>query len=121
MVAEDILRFALYKEVLKRDRNLKKRRLNEGEARRRGAHGSDAEESESDSEDEEDEGTQRQEQQQQQQLPVKGKSVDRDLAKDATWGDGSQDVDMDGATQVQEPPAVVPAGPTEDGGIRPER
>ena len=39
MVAEDILRFALYKEVLKRDRNLKKRRLNEGEARRRGPHG----------------------------------------------------------------------------------
>lgn len=119
MAAEDILRFALYKEVLRRDRNLKKRRLNEGEARRRGAHGSDTE----DSEDEEDEAEGEEVVPQRMEQPVpaaKGKSVDRELAKDVTWGDGSQDVDMDGATQVQEPPAV-PAGPTEDGGIRPER
>ena len=33
MVAEDILRFALYKEVLKRDRTVKKRRLNDGRSR----------------------------------------------------------------------------------------
>lgn len=108
MGAEDILRFALYKEVLKRDRSTKKkRRLNDGGVHRRGSDDSDAESSD---EEEEEEVPLRMDQQQ-----AKAKTG---TAKDADWGD---DIDMDGATQVQESPTAVPAGPTEDGGIRPER
>ena len=115
MVAEDILRFALYKEVLKRDRTLKKRRLNDGKARLE-----DTSDEDSDEEDEEEAAPARMEQQPAQ--AQKAKSVEPVPPRDHVWGDGSQDVDMDGETQVQSSaPAAVPAGPTADGGIRPER
>ncbi|EKM60801.1 uncharacterized protein PHACADRAFT_133584 [Phanerochaete carnosa HHB-10118-sp] len=109
MVAEDILRFALYKEVLKRDRTTKKkRRLNDGGAHRRGSDDSGEETSD---EDEDEDVPLRVEQQ------AKAKAATPQPAKAAGWGDG-RDVDMDGATQVQEPEVTVPAGPTD---IRPER
>lgn len=119
MVAEDILRFALYKEVLRRDKTAKKRRLNDGGARRRGSDDSDASGSES---DEEEDVPLRMEH------PAKAAaSQDADAsqtqagtegAKGDRWGE-SQDVDMDGATQVAAAPAGT--GLNDDGTIRPER
>jgi DNA replication licensing factor MCM3 len=114
MEAEAILRFALYKEVLKRQRR-KKRKLNAGGASG-GRVGEDSEEEESEEEDEEEQQPparmEAPQVQQQQQQAEKGKAVE------PAWGTvDDQDIDMDSATAV--PP--VPAGPTENGGIRPER
>lgn len=56
MAAEEILRFALFKEVVKHDRR-KKRKLNTGRARRQGSGGSDSDEDdETDDEEDDDEG-----------------------------------------------------------------
>ncbi|KAI0095280.1 ATP dependent DNA helicase [Irpex rosettiformis] len=108
MEAEAILRFALYKEVLKRQRR-KKRKLNAGGASV-GRPGEDSDE-ESEDEDDEEEGQQPARMQTpQEQAQAKAKAVDRGAQPDAGW----EDVDMD----VQQP---APAGPTVDGGIRPER
>ncbi|KAI0803118.1 ATP dependent DNA helicase [Irpex lacteus] len=111
MEAEAILRFALYKEVLKRQRR-KKRRLNAGGA----AGARTGEDSDEESEDDEDEAEeqpaarmQTPQEQAQAQQPAKGKDIDQATQPDPAW---DQDVDMDGAQ---------PAGPTADGGIRPER
>ncbi|PSR80709.1 hypothetical protein PHLCEN_2v6625 [Hermanssonia centrifuga] len=107
MQAEAILRFALYKEVLKRSRR-KKRKLNRGTA----AEDDDEEEDGSDEEEEVEEAAARMEGPQ----PAKEKAVSDPVpAPDPVWGDGSQDVDMDAA------PPQAQAGPTDDGGVRPER
>lgn len=103
MVAEDILRFALYKEVLKRQRR-KKRKLN---------HGGAASDSSDESGDEEEAAPARMEAGQQQE---KGKDPEQAPVPDPVWGEESQDVEMevDGVPQ--------PAEPTAQGGnITPQR
>lgn len=104
------MRFALFKEVPKRQRR-KKRKLNDGGAVRKGG---DHEGSDDDSDGSGND----------MPAPVERMSVPpahirplpgSEPAQDPIWGDESQDVQMD----VTQPPAV--AGPTNDGRIRPER
>ncbi|KAK7041922.1 MCM DNA helicase complex subunit [Paramarasmius palmivorus] len=114
VMAEEIMRFALFKEVPKRQRR-KKRKLNTGGTSRRGGdqdgEGSD-EDSDDDGSGDEDNVPDR--------MPGAGASpANEDASRqapvedhDPVWGDASQDVDM------LPPP---PAGPADDGTIRPER
>ncbi|KAG5650283.1 MCM DNA helicase complex subunit [Sphagnurus paluster] len=110
--AEEIMRFALFKEVPKRQRR-KKRKLNDGAAARKGEGGGGTDD-DTDGSDEEME------------TPVERMSVPTTNAsaklshrnqpvQDPVWGDESQDVTMDSS---QVPTAV---GPTDDGKIRPDR
>ncbi|KAI0067929.1 ATP dependent DNA helicase [Artomyces pyxidatus] len=115
--AEEILRFALYKEVLKRQRKNKKRKLNDKRERRKGGHGeeeSDEEEGEGEESDEEEPAPERMTAA---PVPAKAKSVEpqRQPTQDPIWGVDSQTQD-DGMD-------VDPPGPTDNGngGIRPER
>lgn len=103
MAAEEIMRFALYKEVLKRQRR-KKRKLNTGDDQ-----GSDESE-ETDGEEDEDED---QVPQRMSIPPVKDKDVPQP-SQDPIWGDDSQDMQMD-----LDQPQV--AGASDNGGVRPER
>lgn len=133
-IAVEILRFALYKEVMKRKRTVrrKKRKLNTGDATGRRGDGEDDEESDEDESDDEDEG----EENKRMEAPVpqveKAKSVSvrgspappppapgPSRSQDPIWGaeesqtqtqDVDMDMDVDGA-----------AGPTEEGGIRNDR
>jgi DNA replication licensing factor MCM3 len=108
MAAEEIMRFALYKEVLKRQRK-KKRKLNGGGAS--GARGDDeGSEEETDGEEDEDE---IEVPQRMSVPPAKSKDVPQP-SQDPIWGDDSQDVQMD----LDQPAA---AGPADNGGVRPER
>jgi DNA replication licensing factor MCM3 len=110
--AEEIMRFALFKEVPRRQRR-KKRKLNDGGAARKGE---DADESGDDSNGSGDE----------LDTPVERMSIPpiadarsprrNQAAQDPIWGDESQDVRME---VEQAPPAV--AGPSDDGKIRPDR
>ncbi|KAF9821811.1 hypothetical protein IEO21_00241 [Rhodonia placenta] len=113
MVAEELLRFALYREVLKRKRRTK-RRLNNGKSARRGSN--DGEESSGDEDDDEDDdetGPQSPSRMEEpQQAKGKEKAAPDHQNADPVWGEDSQDI------QMQEP---APAGITEDGRIRPER
>lgn len=108
--AEAILRFALYKEVLRR-KTRKKRKANQaGAAQPAGSDEEDGEGDEDEDEDEEEEEAPRMEQ----QAAEKAKDVpDTELAKDPVWGAGSQDVEMDVEPAA---PAAAPAG-----GILPAR
>ena len=109
MAAEEIMRFALYKEVLKRQRR-KKRKLNDG-----GASGT-REDDEEGSEEETDGGDDEDEIEAPERMsvpPTKGKDVPQP-SQDPIWGDDSQDVQM----EIGQPPAAAPA---DDRGIRPER
>lgn len=106
------MRFALFKEVPKRQRR-KKRKLNSGAAR----NGDKSDESNDESDDE---GPERM------NMPpsatpvgaavkTRSKSVPvNQQPQDPIWGDESQDTQM----EVEQPPAV---GPTDDDKIRPER
>ncbi|PCH33329.1 ATP dependent DNA helicase [Wolfiporia cocos MD-104 SS10] len=111
MAAEELLRYALFKEVVKRKRRTK-RRLNDGRIAR---HGSEESGESGDEEDEEEEEEDAPPQRMEAPAPAKGaeKGVPeprRDA--DPVWGQGSQaDEDM----QMDEP------GPAADGRIRPER
>jgi len=106
MEAEDILRFALYKEVLKRQRR-KKRKLNHGKAVEGDEEGSGDETAAEDDEDDEETQPTRMEQQE------KGKTKDIPQAQqDPVWGDGSQDVEMAPAADQT---------PFTDGVVSPER
>lgn len=135
-IAVEILRFALYKEVMKRKRTVrrKKRKLNTGDATGRRGDGEDDEESDEDESDDEEE----EEENKRMEAPVpqveKAKSVSvrgspappppapgPSRSQDPIWGaeesqtqtqtqDVDMDMDVDGA-----------AGPTEEGGIRDER
>lgn len=130
-IAVEILRFALYKEVMKRKRTAhrKKRKLNTGDATgRRGDEEDDEESDDEDSEEEEGEADKRM------QVPQveKAKSVSvrgspappppapgPSRSQDPIWGaeesqTQTQDVDMDMGVDGA-------AGPTEEGGIRDER
>ncbi|KAH9949503.1 ATP dependent DNA helicase [Amylocystis lapponica] len=96
MAAEELLRFALFKEVLKRTRR-KKRKLNHGGAA--GGHGDDGEDESGDESDEQEEPARM-------ETPPreKGKGKGKEL-----FGQADGDVPMD-------EPAPAPAGPTDDGG-----
>lgn len=110
------MRFALFKEVPKRERR-KKRKLNTGGASR--------EDGETEGEDSDDEPATPA---RMSMPPVKGKGTptpEPDAAhaaphaaatQDPIWGEDSQDVTMD----IDEPPAAA-AGVAEDGGIHPQR
>ncbi|KAJ3718462.1 ATP dependent DNA helicase [Lentinula raphanica] len=84
--AEMIMRFALFKEVPKRQRR-KKRKLNHGGAARKGSESGDEEEEDSDEEDEENEAPQRM------SVPPAAAPARRQ-PEDPIWGDQSQDIDM---------------------------
>ncbi|KAK2462004.1 hypothetical protein APHAL10511_006467 [Amanita phalloides] len=105
--AENILRFALFREVQKRQRR-KKRKLNDGHAVRRG-EGSGSDESES-----EESGN---EEQQNGRMSMPPQVVRNAESHDPIWGEDSQDVQMSDAAPQAQPPA---AG-TDGGEIRPER
>ncbi|TFY67727.1 hypothetical protein EVJ58_g1419 [Rhodofomes roseus] len=112
MAAEELLRFALYKEVLKRKRRTK-RRLNNGKRNRQGSADSDESEEESDDEEDAEDAPQSPPRMEMPaQAKGKEKAVPEGQPADPVWGEGSQD-----ATMVDQ----VPAGPTEDGQLRPER
>ena len=103
--AENILRFALFREVPKRQRR-KKRKLNDGNAVRRGdGSGSD----ESDSNDEAE--------QQNERMSMPPQAPGNSESQDPIWGEDSQDVQMLDVPSQAPPPA---AG-SDDGQIRPER
>ncbi|KAF5384042.1 hypothetical protein D9757_006986 [Collybiopsis confluens] len=91
--AEMIIRFALFKEVPKRQRR-KKRKLNHGGAARKGSESGDDDEEESDGEEDEDE-----EAPQRMDAPASAPAPAAPRPpEDPIWGDQSQDVDMvDGA------------------------
>jgi DNA replication licensing factor MCM3 len=99
-----ILRYALYKEVFKRQKR-KKRKLNAGGAR------------EVDDTDDEEAGSEEEEEPPKRMSMPPPKPADKEVAdgprKDPIWGEDSQDAGM------QLDPA--PPAPTDDGGIRPER
>lgn len=108
--AEAVLRFALFKEVVKRVVKRKKRKLNTAGA---AAHGTDSE-AESGEESSEDEApaAPRMSVPPQQALAKKAKALE-----DPVWGEDSQDVPMDADADVRLPPA----GTADDGSVRPER
>lgn len=104
--AEVILRFALFKEVLKRKRTAKrkKRKLNAGRASSQGAEGTEDESgSESESDEEEDARVP------EPASPVKAAPPRRAAAKPSPRADDSEDVAMD--TQDEAPPAASGALP----------
>jgi DNA replication licensing factor MCM3 len=109
MAAEEIMRFALYKEVLKRQRK-NKRKLNKGDAS--GARGDDDEESEEETDGEVDE-DEIEVPRRMSVPPAKSKDIQQP-SQDPIWGDDSQDVQMD----MDQPPVAPPA---DDRGVRPER
>ncbi|KZT65572.1 ATP dependent DNA helicase [Daedalea quercina L-15889] len=115
MAAEELLRFALYKEVLKRKRRAKKRRLNTGAPRRHGS--ADSDESEEESEEDEDGAEELAQAPPRMEMPAQAKGKEKAAAgardADPVWGEGSQE-----ATLVEQ---QAPGGPTEDGKLRPER
>jgi DNA replication licensing factor MCM3 len=115
-VAEEIMRFALFKEVLKRQRR-KKRKLNTGEA----TGGKDGETDGEVSDDDDAEGEVDDAPTERMRTPsptLQGKAPPPTKAKEtpqtqsSAWADDSQDVQMADET---------PAGDTESGKIRPER
>jgi len=102
------MRFALYKEVLKRQRK-KKRKLNGGAP---GARGDDDGESEEDTDGEADE-DEIDVPRRMSIPPAKDKHIQQP-SQDPIWGDDSQDVQMD----MDQPPVAAPA---DNRGVGPER
>ncbi|KAH8100493.1 ATP dependent DNA helicase [Cristinia sonorae] len=108
--AEEILRFALFKEVAKRRRH-KKRHLPRAPG---AAAAGDDEDEDASGEDEEDEDEEDVAQDQRMEMPQpKGKEVPDRQARDPVWGDDSQDVEMGDGD--------VPEEPQGEGGISKER
>jgi len=113
--AEEIMRFALFREVPKRQRR-KKRKLNNGAAVRKGSDADGSDDGETDDSEDEQEPAER--------LTSPTASRSRSSAppaaqppEDPIWGDDSQDVQM----AVDQPvPTAVP-GSTGDGKVRPDR
>ncbi|EJD04325.1 ATP dependent DNA helicase [Fomitiporia mediterranea MF3/22] len=105
-VAEELLRWALFKEVLRRKKHIKKRKLNTGAAV---AHGEDEDE-----EGEEDgEGSEEEEEEEATQTDRMVETMARQKQKEVTPAPVHDDMQM----PVDHPPA----GPTEDGSIAPDR
>ena len=92
MAAEEIMRFALYKEVLKRQKK-KKRKLPNGVGQQPSAAGDTDDESDEDEDEEEEAAAERM-----QVPPAKPKP-----SQDPVWQDDSQDVQMD----LDQPAAAV--------------
>jgi DNA replication licensing factor MCM3 len=111
--AEEIMRFALFREVPRRQRR-KKRKLNDGGAVHKGV---DAEGSNDDSDESGDELDTPVERMSMPPAVGQAQSPRRNQAvQDPIWGDESQDNRM----EVEQPPLAM-AGPSQDGKIRPER
>ncbi|KAF8640725.1 hypothetical protein AX17_000377 [Amanita inopinata Kibby_2008] len=107
--AQNILRFALFREVPKRQRR-KKRKLNDGNAARKGDGSGSDEELEG-----EESGDETEPQSARMSMPPQAREQE---SQDPIWGEDSQDIQMADATQ-RDPPPVATA--IEDGQIRPER
>ncbi|KDR84871.1 hypothetical protein GALMADRAFT_107292, partial [Galerina marginata CBS 339.88] len=113
--AEEIMRFALFREVPKRQRR-KKRKLNNGAAVRKGSDGSDDGETDG-SEDEQDSAAA-----ERMTTPTapRSKSTAATVAQppeDPIWGDDSQDVQM----AEDQPVATTASVPMTDSRVRPDR
>ena len=109
------MRFALFREVPKRQHR-KKRKLNNGAALRKGSDGSGDDDSDG-SEDEQEPASASAERMVSPRAPVSRSSVGPARPpEDPIWGDESQDVQMS-----TEPPATVPSTSAGTGAIRPER
>ncbi|KAG6875296.1 hypothetical protein C0992_004386 [Termitomyces sp. T32_za158] len=110
--AEEIMRFALFKEVPKRQRR-KKRKLNDGGAVRKGEDREGSEDTSDESDDEMDVPVER--------MPIPPphapSSTSNQPAQDPVWGDESQIAQMD----TSQPETSALSGPGSDGKIRPER
>ncbi|KAG1783608.1 MCM2/3/5 family-domain-containing protein [Suillus placidus] len=113
--AEEIMRYALYKEVAKRPKK-KKRKLNRAGA----AGGKDEDDSQDSSdEDENDQGEDEQPEVPERmsmppQAPANKRPVNNQSSQDTLWNDSSQDLAMDTL-----PTAAT--GPSQEGGVPPER
>ena len=112
--AEEIMRFALFREVPKRQRR-KKRKLNSGAAVRKGSDADGSEDETDESEDEE---------QPAERMTSPSASGSRSTVppaaqppEDPIWGDDSQDVTM---AEDHPVPTAIP-GPSGDGSVRPDR
>ncbi|KAJ8596788.1 ATP dependent DNA helicase [Rhizopogon salebrosus TDB-379] len=115
--AEEIMRYALYKEVAKRQRQKrKKRKLNRGGA----TIGKDGESQDSSDEDDEDDGgeDEQPEAPERMSMPPEGPTniqpVNNHSSQDTLWNDSSQDLPMNSV-----PPADV--GPSQEGGVHRDR
>ena len=108
--AEEIMRFALFREVPKRQRR-KKRKLNSGAAVRKGSDGRDGDDGESDDSDDEPAPVERM------SSPVATTEASVPPPEDSMMEDESQDVTM----TVVDQPATVPSGPTNNSNIRADR
>lgn len=106
--AEEIMRFALFREVPKRQRR-KKRKLNSGAAVRKGSDGSD--DGESDDSDDEPAAVERM------SSPVATTAASVPPPEDSMMEDESQDATM----AVDNQPATAPSGPTNNSNIRADR
>jgi DNA replication licensing factor MCM3 len=115
--AEEIMRYALYKEVAKRQRQKrKKRKLNRGATLGKDGDGSqdssDDDDEDDDAEDEQPEATERM------SMPPQGPTnvqpANLHGSQDTLWNDGSQDLPMDTI-----PPANV--GSSQEGGVHRDR
>lgn len=100
-VAEEILRWALYREVIKRKKHTKKRKLNTGAA---AAGGEESDEEDGEGSDEEDE-----------DMQTQTERMPDVAAKQKQMTPVPRDVEIPADVPS------VPAGPTEDGGIRADR
>jgi hypothetical protein len=112
--AEEIMRFALFKEVPKRQRR-KKRKLNDGGVSRKGDEREGSDEDSEGSDEEMDVTTERMSAAP--AVQINPQPLPTGSQHDPIWGDDSQDVQME-AGQTS---ASAPAGPMDDGNIRPER
>lgn len=110
--AEEVMRFALFKEVPKRQRR-KKRKLNDGGAVRKREGQEESDEDSEGSDDEINPSVERM------TIPTPAPAAKPSPPlvhpNDPIWGDGTQDSQME-VTQ-----STAAAGPTDDGRVRPER
>ncbi|KAH7927392.1 MCM-domain-containing protein [Leucogyrophana mollusca] len=113
IAAEEIMRFALYKEVAKRQKR-KKRKLNRGGATTGKGEDGSQESSDEDESGDEGDGPEVPERMSMPPQPNGALLPNNPATQDSLWNDASQDLQMDVV-----PPAA--AGPAQDGGVRPER
>lgn len=108
------MRFALFKEVPKRQRR-KKRKATNATAARKGDE--DAEGSSEEESGDGDSGEETEEQRMSTPAPAQ-----KNTTQDPIWGEeDTQDVNMDAEPQAAPAPTAAPAGPTTDGKIRQDR
>jgi DNA replication licensing factor MCM3 len=112
--AEEIMRFALFKEVPKRQRR-KKRKLNDGGAARKGEDADGSEDDSDGSGDEMDTPVERMTMPPVAPVAAQKRAPPRsEAALDPIWGDESQDVQM----EPEQPPAV--SGPSGNENMQPD-